>query len=84
MKLLDNLIRDITKAGFMPKSEARRRVQEIIDYALEKQRRKIVREINKVTTYDHKQCPIPQTCIGYENCLSDLEHGVPTLKHLKL
>ena len=29
-KEIDKLIRDITRAGFMPKSEARRRINEII------------------------------------------------------
>ena len=33
--LIDNLIRDITKVGFMSKSEARRRIEEILQKARE-------------------------------------------------
>lgn len=83
--LIGQLVRDMTAVGFfMTKSEARRRVEEIIESANEDFRRKIVKEINKATTYDHSQCPIPQTCIGYGNCMSDIENGVPSLKRFTL
>lgn len=40
---IDNLIRDITRAGFMPKSEARRRIKEL----LKAQKKEIVRMIER-------------------------------------
>ena len=28
----------------------------------------------KLPTYDHSKCPLPLTCIGYQNAESDLEN----------
>lgn len=83
--LIGQFVRDITAVGsLMTKSQARGRIEVIIASANEDFRRKIIRELNKATTYDHKNCPIPQTCIGYGNCMSDIENGVPSLKQFTL
>jgi predicted HAD superfamily hydrolase len=36
-------------------------------------------EIDKLTTRDHSKCPILQTCIGYQNCVSDIDNFFDSL-----
>ena len=75
-KWQDEFIRDVTQVGSLPKSEVRRRLNEIVDRAVAERDKEIVEMIREVTTYDHTKCPVPQTCIGYQNCVSDIENGV--------
>lgn len=60
-QLTNNLIRDITKVGFMPKSEARRRIQEIIDLTCKDM---LVEE--REVRYDERF--VGRTDIGFNQC----------------
>ena len=51
-------------------------IQSTINQALQQERERIVEMIRSVTDYDHSKCPIKETCIGYQNCVSDIENGV--------
>lgn len=57
-------------------------INEQFDLAIKETEERMVREIkqkiDKVTSYDHSKCPNKMTCIGYQNCLSDIENGVFT------
>ena len=50
----DELVRDITKVGFMAKSEARRRLKEIIDRELTHQNKRFNEECEKIVNRELK------------------------------
>ena len=50
----DELVRDVTKVGFMAKSEARRRLKEIIDRELTHQNKRFNEECEKIVNRELK------------------------------
>jgi len=47
-------------------------IKSFISQKLKEQVNKIREEIETETVSDHSKCFIPETCIGYQSCLSDV------------
>ena len=86
-KEIDKLIRDITKAGFMPKSKARERIENLLSKAREEERGRIKEILEKELNYR-----IERADNGYKNSLELMSSGSATthwcnskeLKNLKI
>lgn len=48
-------------------------VKKYIETAISKAREDGIKSVN-LPVHDHSKCPLPQSCIGYMNAESDLEH----------
>ena len=72
-RLIDKLIRDIAKAGFMPKSEARRRMQEILDFQKQKAIAKIQKRLNYLWKFKIAGTPAAYVVGELKDILSFLE-----------
>lgn len=51
-------------------------IDSLIDKTVQMTEERVVGLIRKATTYDHSKCPIKETCIGYQSCVSDIENSV--------
>src|ERR1035437_2852823 len=68
----------ITKAKVFNFNESlsltKQSLPKIIELVMKDTIEKVKEKIDKVTTYDHSKRPLPQTCIGYGNCVSDIDN----------
>lgn len=56
------------------------RNEELLSFITSEINRAVAEEYQRIIdllTRDHKTCPLPQTCIGYQNALSDIENNPP-------
>ena len=77
---IDNLIRDITKAGFMPKSEAHRRIEELLK-AKDKEFIEILDGLEMKTRTGMKDNI--QYRLGYNLAVHLLNNKIKQIKQLK-
>lgn len=69
----------ITNQGYSYDGEkdwALNKILSLIDKTVQMTEERVVGLIRKATTYDHSKCPIKETCIGYQSCVSDIENSV--------
>lgn len=74
-KLLN--LREETVSGFDEIGAVQNALLEV--YALAK--REVIQAIENGLYKDHSKCPVPQSCIGYQNCVSDIDNIIEPFKN---
>lgn len=64
------------EAGNLTKQSA----HPIYDATEEKIVATVMKAIKENTVHDHSKCPIPETCIGYQSALEDVEYALGVKK----